>query len=132
MSQRKNDMIKTMAPPLYSMNSCFFDTAFMALFGSNDDWINKNFLTKEIDKKFEKTFIPSLHLRANHSNSIYSILHKKNPSSINNNEWISLLDYIKSIPYWRFPSWVLVFTTGLYLYFCDFDFYIHLYNEQTG
>ena len=100
MSKRQSDMINKMAPPLYSMNSCFFDCAYMALFGSNDEWINKNFLARNINREFERSFIPSLHLRANYGNSIYHILHKTNTKNMTNADVEMIIDFANTLPQW--------------------------------
>ena len=104
MRKRNNDMMDKMAPPLYSMNSCFFDCAFMALFGSNDEWINTNFLARKIDKEFERGFKPSLHLRANDGNAIYQILHRKSLKNMSKTNIEMLIDFAKTLPQWQYES----------------------------
>ena len=98
---RENDKVDEMSPPMYNMNSCFFDSAYMAIFGINDKWINENFLYNKIDKGFVRSFIPSLHLRANDGNSVYEILHKKNVSLLTKENISDIIEYAKMIPPWN-------------------------------
>lgn len=97
--KRENDCVETIYPPSYRQNSCFFDCAYMALFGIDDSWINDNFLFVRIDKDFIRKYEPSLHLRANDGNDIYNVLYKKN--DVNNKDIVDIIEYAKTIPKWE-------------------------------
>ena len=97
--KRADDSAETIYPPSYRQNSCFFDCAYMAIFGIDDSWINDNFLYKNINKDFINSYEPSLHLKANDGNNIYNLLYKK--KSLNKSDIIDILEYAKTLPLWE-------------------------------
>jgi len=97
--KREDDSVETIYPPSYRQNSCFFDCAYMAIFGIDDSWINDNFLYKNIDKDFINSYDPSLHLKANDGNDIYNKLYKK--KNLSSDDVSAVLEYAKTLPLWE-------------------------------
>ena len=94
--KRVNDSVNLIYPPIYRQNSCYFDCAYMALFGVSDSWINNNFLYYKIFKNFINSYNPSLHLKSNNGSDFYYQLYKKN--KLNDNDLLDIIEYAKTIP----------------------------------
>jgi len=97
---KRDDLLNNISPPAYSGNSCFFDSAFMALFGTPDKWINKNIIFAQINNKFLLQYNNTLHTKCYNGDVIYKVLHKMNIKNITQSNFQQLcIHYLKQITY---------------------------------